>query len=381
MPGLVTGIVGGVLLLTPLGSTLEEKVGLAWLFKVRGPVAAPPEVLIVNIDSNSAVKLDQPSKMRDWSRSLHADLVGELVRRDASVIVFDVFFEEARSHIDDNKFAQEIYRAKRVVLFQQVGRQQIDNIIIDTLADPIPAFSTVSIGLAPFPLPKVPKRVSQVWTFYPALDNAPTLPVVALQVHALQSFGYENFLALLKESGFQPTDELPQAVTDSNDLRRLIDEFRAVLKSNPKPLNRLLSRLGEQSNHERSISASDRSTLTALMKTYEGSDSFFLNFYGPAGTLSSIPYSRFFEADEQLAADESPDLSGKVIFVGRMALSFTDQLDGFFTVFSRKDGVDISGVEIAATAYANLLEDRTLRPTGAFTNFGIAFVFGGLLVS
>ena len=42
----------------------------------------------------------------------------------------------------------------------------------------------------------------------------------------------------------------------------------------------------------------------------------------------------------------------------------SEQKEGFYTVFSQSTGLDISGVEIAATAFANLLEDRPIRPFG-----------------
>ena len=55
------------------------------------------------------------------------------------------------------------------------------------------------------------------------------------------------------------------------------------------------------------------------------------------------------------------DLSGKVVFVGYSDLYEPDQPDRFYTVFTGKDGVDLSGVEIMATAFANLLRDQALR--------------------
>ena len=57
------------------------------------------------------------------------------------------------------------------------------------------------------------------------------------------------------------------------------------------------------------------------------------------------------------------DLKGRVVFVGYSDLYEPDQPDRFYTVFTGADGVDLSGVEIMATAFANLLTDRTLRPS------------------
>ena len=52
-----------------------------------------------------------------------------------------------------------------------------------------------------------------------------------------------------------------------------------------------------------------------------------------------------------------------MVFVGYSDLYDPDQPDRFYTSFTGKDGVDLSGVEIMATAYANLLSQRTLQPS------------------
>ena len=56
------------------------------------------------------------------------------------------------------------------------------------------------------------------------------------------------------------------------------------------------------------------------------------------------------------------DLEGKVVFVGHSEQLRPGQKDGFYTVYTRHNGLDLSGVEIAATAFANLLEDMPVLP-------------------
>jgi adenylate cyclase len=70
-----------------------------------------------------------------------------------------------------------------------------------------------------------------------------------------------------------------------------------------------------------------------------------------------------------------PDLSGRVVFVGQSEL-INDFRDGFTTVFSKPDGVDLSGVEIAATAFANLLDGRAVEPAGIGTRMALLAAFG-----
>ncbi|MBA3732681.1 MAG: CHASE2 domain-containing protein [Gammaproteobacteria bacterium] len=59
------------------------------------------------------------------------------------------------------------------------------------------------------------------------------------------------------------------------------------------------------------------------------------------------------------------DLRNKAVFVGFAEQSYPEQRDDFYTVFSRTDGLDLSGVEIAATSFANLLDNRGVRPLEA----------------
>ena len=55
-------------------------------------------------------------------------------------------------------------------------------------------------------------------------------------------------------------------------------------------------------------------------------------------------------------------MRGKAVFIGLSAYSGAEQRDGVNTVFSEPDGLDLSGVEVAATAFANLAEARSVEP-------------------
>jgi adenylate cyclase len=56
-----------------------------------------------------------------------------------------------------------------------------------------------------------------------------------------------------------------------------------------------------------------------------------------------------------------------------------DKQDDFHTVFSQSNGVDISGVEIAATAFANLLEDMPVQPLNMRVQLAGVFLWGTAL--
>src|SRR5262245_59052638 len=85
----------GFIFLALLGGELEEVYGLGALFRVRGPVPAPPDVVIVAIDLASQERLKLRSQ--PWPRTVHADLIRVLKREGAKAIAFDLYFEQERA--------------------------------------------------------------------------------------------------------------------------------------------------------------------------------------------------------------------------------------------------------------------------------------------
>ena len=183
--GLVTGIVGLVASLVPVGLHVEENIGLDLLFKLRGAREAPSDVIIVTMDKVSADNLNLQAEPDKWPRSLHARLIENLVKEGATVIGFDIIFDEARSVEDDNLFAEAIRNAGNVVLCECLKKETVPltdedgaskvDLNIERLVPPIPPLARSAIALAPFPLPKVPVKVSQYWTFKTAAGDKPTL--------------------------------------------------------------------------------------------------------------------------------------------------------------------------------------------------------------
>ena len=121
-----------------------------------------------------------------------------------------------------------------------------------------------------------------------------------------------------------------------------------------------------------------RQLLDALAALYAGPDHYYINFYGPPGTIRTIPYKSLLKEDGGEATARSSGLADNMVFVGYSDLYDPDQPDRFYTSFTGKDGVDLSGVEIMATAYANLLSQRTLQPSATMIS-ALAVVAFGLL--
>jgi adenylate cyclase len=226
----------------------------------------------------------------------------------------------------------------------------------------MPSLAQSAVALAPFPLPKVPVKVSQYWTFKTEAGDTPTLPVVVFQIFGLQV--YEEFIQLLKKVSPPRAEKLPHnkdVILAAGGVENVIREIRGIFEDEPLIAKSMLRELQK----ERILTTNSKKIqiLKSLIKMYQSPDSSYLSFYGPPGTITTIPYYQVVQIQEKGNLRQREfDFNGKAIFVGLSERSPNEQKDGFHTVFSESSGLDISGVEIAATAFANLLEDRAVQP-------------------
>ena len=382
--GVGTAVVGLALALSPYGASFEERFGLAWLFAARGIVAAPDDVVVVGLDRRSAEKLGLPEKIRDWPRDLHAELIARLTAGGAPVVALDLILEREREPGRDAALVEAIAEAGRVVLFEALELQRrpapeaLGLLETQRLRPPIAALAEAAAGIGPFPLPIVPDRVSQVWLFKPGAGGRPTMPAVAVQQRAIGVF--DRWLTLLKRAGADGLDAVPRgaaALDGAGDLRRVMMTFRDSFLRDSDLDNRVRRAIDEAG-----FDTPTRRLLLALTDLYGGADSRYLNFYGPAGQIRTISLV------DALRPDKSPlswqdDWQDRAVFVGQSEL-YEPHNDAFITVYSRDDGVKVSGVEIAATAFANLLDGRLVEPSRfgllAIAGFGLVIgVVAGLL--
>ncbi|MFI3195774.1 MAG: adenylate/guanylate cyclase domain-containing protein [Methylococcaceae bacterium] len=375
--GIVTATVGVLLVLMPIGATFEQNIGLSWLFNLRGPIQAPKDVVVVAIDDQTGEHLGISKLPREWPRSIHGRLVENLTRRGASAIVFDIDFQQPKQTDDDARFADAVAESGRVILVEKlVGRRQrlinssgkqTGSVWMEQLGQPIPALAEAAKGLGPFPLPKVQVAVHQFWAFKTSV-SAPTMPAVALQVHLMKA--YPHLERLLHKLGMSAPPLLAQTA-HASELQGFMQALRSIFSDNPELGKNLRAMLDNEN-----IPPADRPLVQALIGLYQGGDHRFLNFYGTPGSILTIPY-RLIADDQQPNPEIAlPDLNGKVVFVGFSDLYDPGQPDRFYTVFTNDDGVDLSGVEIAATAFGNLLTDKSLSPPGEFGEIIIVALFG-----
>ena len=376
--GAVLGIAGLLASFLPVTSRLEEALGLKLLFSVRGPLPPPTQVEVVGVSRDAARVLGQTTELDTWPRDLHARLLERLSAAEASAIAFDLTFHERRPGPGDELFAAAIEQAGNVVLLEwtesdvvPLGRNA--EAWVETRKPPLPELKAAALGSAPFVLPTVPIRVGQFWTFGRASDDTASLPAVAVQAHLLPF--YDDFLRLLERVQPGVTASWPQtraAVQERRDLEITMTAIRRAFQRNDG-LGRAALRELERGDYP----ASGRSALEVLVDLYAGPSSRFLNFYGPARSVPTVPY------DRALAGAGERGVDGKLLFVGLSEPRQPEQQDDFFSVFSQSTGVNLSGVELAATAVANLLEQRALAPLALPLQgtlvVALGFVFGALV--
>lgn len=342
--GALVGITGTVFGISEWGHALEEDVGLAALFALRGPLPIPPDVAVIAIDRDTATRLRQPAEPRRWPRALHAQLVQRLSAAGAAVVVFDMDFREPRAAEDDQRFATALARAGNVILFGHLHKEHLASpggsaLVLERTLPPIDPLARAARATAPFPLPKLPIRVNRFWAYKTSAGEAATLPVAALHLYAERAYD------TLQRTG--NIASLPPRA----DLNHFTRALRQHLRKHPDDAARVRSALFSNTTRDASTQR-----LRALIEAAAGPDYHYLNLYGPPRTIETIPYHRAIEPSAPLA------LRDKVVFVGFAERRQPEQKDNFYTVYSQHDGSDLSGVEILATAFANLLEQRTLRP-------------------
>jgi adenylate cyclase len=382
--GLVLGLAGLLLSFFQVFHDLEENTGLGLLFQLRGLKTPPKEALVISIDKESADQLNIPENPDKWPRSLHARLVEILSKQGAAVVTFDVHFIEARSEKDDQVFAAALKQAGNVVLGDALTAREVpasstgpydspEHSIVK-IVTPYAPFAQSALATASFVLPRIPFKVNQYWTFQPGIADAPTFPVVAFQLANLAL--YRDFIGLLEKATPGHAGKFPADAASAISARGVVNlmrDIRDTFQADPSIAQRMLLELERGQIEERKKSA-----LGILIKLYAGPNRLYLNYYGPPRTVTTIPYYRALQIGDGGSSEEI-DLKRKAVFVGLSERILAERKDSFYTVFSQANGLFIGGVEIAATAFLNLLEDKPVTPISS-RHYLLQILFWGLLL-
>jgi hypothetical protein len=291
LPGLGIGAALTVLALTlsllKWPFLLDEQAGLGALYALRGPRAAPSFVTVVAISEDVAARLGQPGELSKWRRGMHGELVDRLVAGSAAVIVFDLFFGEARDAAEDERFAASMARAGNVVLVEQLDEPRPDDADRDRewRNRPIGVLAATAIASADFPLPVIDDReVLRFWTFGRSHDGRPSLPLVAAQAYLATA--YDDLRAGFTASHPGFAGRLPEnhaALLASHDLTGLMRDIREEFVRDTNLRNEL-------SLHAETLPERRREQLLALVDLYGAGHHRYFNLHGPSGTLRTVDY-------------------------------------------------------------------------------------------
>ena len=213
--GCSIGLLGVLAGMMPFFEELDQGIGLYALFQARGHRIPPPETVIISIDRVSAQQLDITRDHVKWPRSAHAALLDVLTAGGARFVAFVILFDEHRDPQDDEKFATAIKKAGNVILcgstfsehilLHRTDRKAEGTVIVESFVPPIDLLASKALATASFPLPRMPARVDQCWSF--KLGNTPTLPVVALQVYGMDV--YDVLASAIKTMNVSRSRKLP----------------------------------------------------------------------------------------------------------------------------------------------------------------------------
>lgn len=367
MVGGSAALLGLILTLVPWVSggkaDLEADLGLAALFHLRGPRAPPAEVMTVLIDRSTASDIGLPAEQTDveeWPREVHARLTRRLQAEGAEVIAFDIHFKKARDAAGTRALSQAIEAAGNVVLatllddLETIRSPRLPpgtGAVMET--PPVPELAERAALLAPFPLPRT-GSVQHFWLFSPEAGDRLTLPVAALLLYSRPAHPVLMGLLTRLRTRFPEALDAIDAVLGTTELAALAEGLRVLLVEHPALTEAIVLRL----RRDGSLAPGDRERLIALVEACGGPAARYLGFYGPAETIRTLDYPCILEGRcEPALGRKLPSLQGKVVFVGFSDRRSMRDDDSMRTVYS-----GMSGVEIGATAFGNLLDGHTPYP-------------------
>jgi adenylate cyclase len=368
--GLAAAVLGGLLATLPATLRLEENAGLGALFQLRGSRPVPPEVVVVSLDKASSDALGLPNEPRKWPRELHAALIGRLSAAGAAVIAFDMLFDEPDTAAGDARLADAVAAAGNVVLTaflrkSVVGVARDEQLLVtaEQVVAPLPALAAGALAVAPFPLPVVPVKVSQFWTFKASAGGVPTLPPAVFQAAMLiRSGDWLKDLRRVCPGVARALPARPADVLATRNVVQLLRTARECLAGNAQGIATLRA----------AWKGAPAVLPGSLLELYAGDDVRYLNYYGPPRSVATLPYA------EALRADPG-SLAGRIVLVGFSEQLQHEQKDSFYSVFSDASGLNLSGVEIAATAIANMLDGSAVRPLGIVGQLLVVGLWGLLV--
>jgi adenylate cyclase len=390
----------------PIVWSWEEGIDLHVLFRARGARAAPNNVVLVPIDRKAArslflpqsaedferchdVRLDQalpgyrnpdpPDVLTRWPRCLHARALQALALARPEVVVMDISFRPRNDpggvfSEQDRQLAAAMRNVGKVVLALKIRSQRNGGERAQPIATDIEAAATAR---APFLLlGEQLQRADKYCLFKEDGDwTGPCLPTIAYQLTSRAV--YPQLRDLLQRSASENVDLIPahaDALLADGALQPSVMLIRHVATSDRETLGRVRALLAsERATH----SAASHQQLRGLIDIYLGAGIRYFNFYGSPGAFATLRYERLAAGPE--ASHPAPgSLRGKAVFIGFAEYEQPEASEHFSTPYTTDASIKLSGVELAATAYANLLDGSSIVTAARWQRALVALSLGAL---
>lgn len=289
------------------------------LFRLRGSLAAPADIVIVAIDDRSLQRIGQ----WPWPRSVMAAALDKLTQANPSGIGLDVIYAEPSTSEEDQKLAEAIARNGRVILPAQLFESA------DTAwLRPLPPFTQAARGLGHAHVSPEVNGVVRSIQLSKADDQANKLWAFSLEViRAAESFSDES---IKEESG-----------------RLSFGRYRVPVRDE----------------------AAAPIPGVGIIRPNE----MLINFAGPAGTFQSFSIADLIEGKLPPAT-----FAGKTVLIGATAASMGDTrvvpFMHYGDVGARQGGQEMPGVEIHANIINTIRNGLPFFPLPEWIAFAAALV-------
>ncbi|TDQ78929.1 adenylate cyclase [Dongia mobilis] len=320
----LAGLLGGLVALLHLAGNpvLEriEGITLDWRFGLRGPLAAPDNLAIIRIDDRTLAARGR------WPlpRATIAGAIDRLQAAGAGAIGIDILMVEP-----ENAAAPDGDAVLRRALAQR------DNTVLAMAALPDDTLPTPDEAvMGQLALPAVARPATGALT-------PPQFQTLLLPIPEFVDVARIGHVNLLRDAGGTPREHFPAVEVGG----QMLPSFPLLLAAAQRGFGRdslALSLKGELRLPGDAAAAMQRIGLGPRLGIP-------LNFFGGRGTIDSHSMTDLIDGKVPPAA-----LAGRIVLIGGTATALGDD---FVTPFDPA----LPGVEILATAVANLMDDSFLR--------------------
>lgn len=310
---LAVGLLALTAAMLPIGWRLEQDLGLLALFRLRGPIAPPAAVAVLRIDERTLGRFhDLPEAMADWPEPLRGCAVLGSLDRLRQTTTLD--------RIPRAAYGCAVTRLTElgvaVIGFDVTFRDDPErNAGSEILAQAIARHGrTVVLTRARRSWLPDQAGLLQPEDYFQALH-----PEIARAAATIAAFQLP-----LTGARFHQFWNVHPAAPDAVQLPvRMLQLWRGKVEPPARPEHHL-------------------------------------GFFGPAGTIPNLALGDLLTGREGGTAPVG-GWAGSAVLIGLQEPGVALAPDSFVTVFGDARGIDLSGVEIAATAFANLRDGTELR--------------------